>query len=248
MNEKTGPAVELPLFYKAVIPLDSRRHARIRLKHPRNYGYAGGAAAVPVLAEEFARLCGHFPIVFRTGDTPLPLALVGLRENENLFVDSSGAWDTQAPVPLYVERYPFILMETAELGNYALGFDEGSELLGSEGIPLFEEGKQTPALTEILRLCTSMKAQADQTEYFAAALQAMDLLVERRAQISVGSNNNVSLSGFSVVDEDRFMKLPDQVWLEWKQSGWVGLIYAHFFSLGRIANLSATAGARLAAT
>jgi len=53
-----------------------------------------------------------YPIVFSAAAPTVPFAVVGLRENENLFVDATGNWRDDAYIPAYVRRYPFCLVET----------------------------------------------------------------------------------------------------------------------------------------
>src|SRR3546814_6688784 len=58
---------------------------------------------------EFRSVQAHYPIVFRaTGDGSFqPIALFGLRDGENLFLDGDG-WD-ETCLPLAVERQPFMI-------------------------------------------------------------------------------------------------------------------------------------------
>jgi len=236
----------LPLFYRVVVPLDSAKHHRVGVKQPRTYGYAAQTAVVPVLADELGRLCGTYPIVFHVTPDPVPVALVGVRAGRNLFVGPDGTWLPRAPVPSYVQRYPFILLETTEEGRLALGFDESSDAIGPGAeAPLFDrDRKPTATLEGVLRLCSQMKQQGEVTEAFARAVADSGILVDQRAELVVGGEERITLSGFKVVDERRFLELPDETWLDWKRRGWVGLVYAHLLSLERLSALTALAEER----
>jgi hypothetical protein len=241
MTNAAQTAEQLPLLYKVVVPLDSGRHDKLRLRNPRSFAYAATTALVPALAEEFPRLSNHYPIVFRQQEKPVPVILLGVRPGENLYVETDGRWRDRTPVPSYVQRYPFILAETESTEQFALAFDPTGEMLSPEGeLALFEGKEPTPTLNEILRLCSAMKAQGDVTQAFVDALVEQGLLIDQRVELVVGANR-ISLTGFSVIDERKFVAMPDAVWLDWKAKGWIGLVYAHLLSLDRLAYLAGIA-------
>ncbi|HZH29114.1 MAG TPA: SapC family protein [Azospirillaceae bacterium] len=236
------PAQDLPLFYQRIVPFDSRLHGDLKLHQMRSFDYAAGTAAVPVVAEEFARLSGTYPILFRVEPSPMALALVGIREGENLFVRVDGTWRPHKPIPAYVQRYPFMLLETSTPNQLALAFDPESGLLAPDAeIPLFENGQQTAVMTEVMKLCGMMKMQADVTRDFLHECRRLDLFVEHQAELVVGGTLNFTLAGFHIIDERRFLDLPDSVWIVWKKRGWIGLVYAHLLSLARLPDIAAYA-------
>src|SRR3546814_1845893 len=68
-----------------------------------------GQHAIPLTSDEFVSACRFFPIVFSAGDNPVPLALMGLNEGINTFVDDEGKLVNPVYVPAYIRRYPFLL-------------------------------------------------------------------------------------------------------------------------------------------
>jgi hypothetical protein len=62
---------------------------------------------------EFAIAARDLLIVFAGNDAKDagPVALLGLRQNENLYVDAEGQWAANTYVPAFVRRYPFVLAE-----------------------------------------------------------------------------------------------------------------------------------------
>ena len=58
----------------------------------------------------------YYPIVFSDESVPIA-AVVGLRNDSNLFVDSQGQWLADESLPAYVRRYPFILMAILSIIN-----------------------------------------------------------------------------------------------------------------------------------
>src|SRR3546814_13348111 len=97
---------------------------------------------------EFRSVQAHYPIVFRaTGDDSFqPIALFGLRDGENLFLDGDG-WDATC-LPLAVERQPF-LIGTAEDGGLLLHIALARPRVGpADGQPLVREHCGTTALLD----------------------------------------------------------------------------------------------------
>ena len=76
------PQSQLPLFYKDLMPLNSRDHANWRARTVEKASWLAGQHAIPLTVEEFPLAQRHFPIVFSTGDNPVPLALMGLNEGQ----------------------------------------------------------------------------------------------------------------------------------------------------------------------
>ena len=99
--------------------------------------------------------------------------------------------------------------------------------------PLFDaQGEPTALTRNALAFCRDYQAQYNLAVAFTRALIGADLLVEHRADVSVYDGQRLSLSGFKVIDSNRFAKLPDDTFLQWRRKGWLPLAYAHFFSLG----------------
>ena len=103
------------LFYDNPTVLDSTVHRNLKVKTTDDgFKFSGKTNSVPLAGVEFPEACKHFPIVFTKvdGQRLLPLALLGFRDLENLFVDAGGRWK-DAYVPAFVRRYPFVLAKGA---------------------------------------------------------------------------------------------------------------------------------------
>jgi len=79
------------IFYENPIPLHREQHRTTRLKTlAQGYSYAAPCNSFPLVVTEFAAACREYPIVFTLDgvDSGMPIILVGLRNDENLFVDA----------------------------------------------------------------------------------------------------------------------------------------------------------------
>lgn len=223
----------LPLFYQTPRPLSSERHSDMSLRTTPNYRFTVGVNAVPVMAAEFSIACRHFPILFTESDPPQAIALLGLRTGENLLVNADGAWAQGAYIPAYIRRYPFIFSEDAARGEFTLCIDEAAEAVhqGRDN-PLFIDGKPSATTEAALTFAREFQAQSAFTNEFVKAVAAANILVERRADVTLDSGERMSLAGFRMIDEARFNKLPAEDLLTWRDRGWLGLVYAHLISIG----------------
>lgn len=234
----TSGGGSLPLFYRSPRPLDSRRHAGKRLKATADLGFARATNSVPLNGIEFLLAVKHYPIVFTATDPVVPVAVVGLRERENLYLKADGAWEPGAYIPAYVRRYPFIFLENADRSQFTLCIDEASGSLDeSEGEVLFEGDAPAQAALRARDFCSAFQAQAVATRAFADAVAGAGLLVENRAQVALRDGRALGMSGFRVIDEAKFNALPDETILDWRRKGWLPLVYCHLISTSNWANL-----------
>lgn len=221
----------LPLFYKNPRPLNTDRDASLSLAQHPDYRFAANSNAVPLLASEFAAACKNYPIVFAMADVAQPLALLGLRNSENLFVDVEGQWAANHHVPAYVRRYPFIFLESSDKQQFTLCIDEDSPLINAGTTnPFFKSGEPTELTKKALDFCGIFQSEHTYTQEFAKAIEAADLLIENRADMTLRSGEKLSMAGFRVIDEQRFNKLPDETFLKWRERGWLHLVYCHLIS------------------
>lgn len=229
----------LPLFYRSPRVLQADAHAGCGVKPLTNFAFAAETNSVPIGAEEFYEAQAHFPIVFSTAEPVTAVAVLGMEHNRNLFVDADSNWRAGAYIPAYIRRYPFVFISAGE-SNYILGIDEGAEAFSRrDGQPLFDGAEPSATTKHALEFCSAFQAQDQISREFAAALRSHDLLVPQRADVRGAGEAARSLSGFTVIDEQRLAELPDSVFLDWRRRNWLGLAYAHLLSQRRWNNLAA---------
>jgi len=233
-----GSGEAMPMFYAAPRPLDRARDARLKVSRPSHFRFAANTNAIPLLIDEFPMAAAYYPIVFAAGPSPIPAAVVGLKNDSNLFLDQEGRWMNGAYLPAYVRRYPFILMDDPEQKQFVLCIDEKSDMLGEKGeYPLFEGGQPSEFTKSAMEFCAALRQQGDATDEFIAALKEHNLLMPNDAQIDLRDGSRLQLSGFLVIDPQKFDALPDNVLLQWRKKGWLGLVYAQLLSSHRWQNL-----------
>ncbi len=234
----------LPLLYRGLEALSRQVHGDKKLHRLDTIAGLSETHAVPVTVDEFMLAGRFYPIIFSTGDQPVPLALMGLHEGANTYFDSAGKLiDTSVYVPAYLRRYPFMLARLTEATDQlSLCFDPTSGAVGEfdDGEPLFEGEGPSQATNDILAFCEQFEQAGHRTAAFMAELQGMKLLMDGEVAIQPeGSEQPFVYRGFQMIDEAKFRELRGDELRKMNQSGSLGLVMAHLFSLALVRDIFA---------
>ena len=225
----------LPLFYKNLQPLSASLHGTLRIASTNTAPYFAQANAIPLTIDEFVAAQRFFPIVFSGGDMPVPLALLGLNEGVNVFVNDEGVPHNPFYIPAYVRRYPYLLARLDQNAEeLSLCYDPTSDMIGEnvDGDALFDGDKPSDTLNGILKFCEDFEIAAQRTSAFIKELQDLDLLIDGEVTIQPdGAPQPFVYRGFRMVDEEKFRALEGDVLHRINQNGILPLINAHLFSL-----------------
>lgn len=201
---------------------------------------------MPIGLGEMEAVAQHYPILFASGPQPTAVALLGLREGENLFVLPDGSWRRGSYIPAYVRAFPFIFVQDQPSNALYVGLEPDAECLRPDrGNPLFEDGKPTPTLNEAVAFCSALRDNLAAAAAFARALEAQGLLEEEEANVTFTSGGSSRVRGFKVIKPERLERLSDETFLDWRRRGWIGPIYAHLHASarwGRLIDLGAPPG------
>lgn len=232
-----APTNQLPLFYSQLEPLSSNLHANFKTRAADSAPFLAKTHAVPITVDEFVACQRHYPIVFSVGENPVPLALMGLNEGINVFLDEEGKLiQDNAYVPAYVRRYPFMLARLRpESEELSLCFDGQSGLVGDfkDGNALFEDGKPSETTNAILKFCEDFETSAQRTNAFIRDLKEAGLLIDGEVSISssTGQATPFIYRGFQMVSEEKLRELRGDELRKMNQNGMLPLIIAHLFSM-----------------
>lgn len=227
-----------PLFYQTPVILNSTDHREWKLRPLPGVQFTRNAHAVMLLAHEFFDAAREFPIVFiRDGETVMPIVMLGLNQNENLFTDDSGRWFARY-IPAYIRRYPFILSEPIDDQTY-LAVDSTCEALvtdGGDGQRLFEEnGEMTEALKTIQQFVSQFQDSYNVTRQYTRTLDELGLFKDMSLKAIMKSDGaEHTLAGFLIVDEEKLQNLPDDKIVELHKTGALRGIHTHLFSLANV--------------
>lgn len=234
-----APTQDLPLFYSQLRPLNSTEHRNMKIRRIEKAPMMGKAHAVPVTVDEFPLLQRFYPIVFSVGDDPVPLALMGLNEGSNVFLDENGVpVERNLYIPAYMRRYPFLLARLRpDSDELSLCFDPNSGAVGEfdEGEPLFSDNEPSDATKAILQFCEQFETAGQRSGAFVQELTKANLLMDGEVAIQPeGAPQPFIYRGFRMVDEEKLRELGADQLRTMNQNGMLALIYAHLFSLSQI--------------
>ena len=163
----------------------------------------------------------------------MPVVILGMRGNENLYVDAQGNWQGKY-IPAFIRRYPFVFASSDDGSTLTLCLDEAFTGFNQEGRGerLFDdEGKPTPYVQNILTFLQGFQAEFQRTQSYCKKLQALNLLEAMRAQVTTDSGQLLSLTGFSGVSRTKLKELASETLAEMVKKDELELTYLHFHSL-----------------
>jgi hypothetical protein len=220
------------------------RHLAVRARRGADLGDAMMAA--PTFPAEFRNVQAHYPIVFQPTASGgfQPLALFGLQDGENLFLDGE-AWDADY-LPVAVERLPFLIGRDGE--ELVVHIDAASPRVvadarsaaGEALAPVFlEHGGNTEYLARVSRLLVTLHEGLQATPAFIAALRAHALLESFVLDVTDAEGATQRLAGFHTIHEERLAALEADALAELHRAGFLQPIFMVLASLSNFRALIA---------
>jgi len=231
-------------IHKKPVTLDREKHRKLRLKlDAADLSMTTSLNAFFLAAAEFGDACKDYPIVFvKAGNAPdgkqlvAPLAVLGVVADQNLCVDG-GRWRVRY-VPALLRLYPFAMARVSDtqlvvcIDESAKGFSE------TEGQPLFNaDGQPTEFTLTVQKQLEQFEVEVERTKLLGAKLIEKDLLRDMRFDATLPDGSKLAVDGFLTVDENKLNVLADEVVVELHKSGVLGMIHAHYVSLGGMRKL-----------
>jgi hypothetical protein len=236
-NANASPLTGNVLFYGKPEPLSVETHGKLGVDPVEQpYSFAASTNIVPLTVTEFAPAALSYPVIF-VGDARQPVAVMGLRGGENLFVSDAGAFKPEAYIPAYVRRYPFVFANDEAQKRLILCVDRDAPFIKEGGsTPLFVEGKPSPYVEQAMEFCNNFEQERQRTEAFVKLLTDLDLLETREANFTPRNPDGTSapaqkIAEYFAVSEDKLKALPAEKLAELRDNGALGQIYAHLVSL-----------------
>lgn len=218
--------------------LNNIQHQDLRVVTRRGERWGDGVMSCPVIADEFRALQAHYPVLFQPdgGGSFVPVALFGLVEGENLFLDGEH-WDADY-IPLSMRRLPFSIGVADD--ELRMMVDAASPRLtrGADGEALFlPQGGMTEYLEQsngVLRtLHEGLQAQPD----FIQALVSNELLEPFTLDVQRPDGTHGQLQGFWMIHEERLAALDADTVGLLHQADYLQPIYMAIASLSNLARL-----------
>jgi len=196
------------------------------------FEFVRGVRAVPLTMVEIGSAQRHYPVIFSNLKNPVPLAVVGIIEDDNLFVDGAGKWDPMCYIPTYLRCYPFTFA-VEKGGQLAVVVDRGAASVSeTPQFPFFVDGEISEHTDALMQLCAQYEAERKRTQEFCQKLVELDLLTMLSAMYTPeGSTEQQSMADYVGIDARKLQDLPADVIHELHQAGLLSASYLHLYSL-----------------
>ncbi len=244
-NVQTPPLAGNVLFYRQPELLTKEAHGKLGVNASKTrFGFAMGSHVCPITVQEFSAAGTCYPIIFVSGDYN-PVAVMGVSEGQNLFATAEKGYDTDAYIPAFIRRYPFVLAQPdAVPGQPAadrllVGIDRAYEYIAEDSAyPFFNEAGEISDYTQrCMQFCNDFEAQVRTTRSFVDLIRELDLF-EQRSTTYTPQNQDGTPAGepqliaeYFGVSEAKLKALPKDKLAEMLDNGALQQIYAHLNSL-----------------
>ncbi|PPV08113.1 peptidase [Xanthomonas bromi] len=217
--------------------LNNLDHRDLRVITAHGAAYGDDVMSAATFPQEFRQLQAQYPIVFhRSGERSFqPLALLGLRLGENLFLEGA-RWD--APyIPLSIQRQPFLIGEQPDGPMVHVDLDS-PRASRTDGELLFREhGGTTDFLDHISQVLRTLHDGVAASDAFVDRVLGYDLLEPFVFEATLNNGLECRLAGLYVVHEERLRTLDEAALLELHRHGDLEPLYMAVASIAQFRHL-----------
>ncbi|MEM9667387.1 MAG: SapC family protein [Pseudomonadota bacterium] len=226
------------LFYRKPEPLSHAAHGHLgvqQIEHP--FAFLRDAHAVPITVTEFGMAATSYPVIF-VGEDYTPIAVMGVRQGQNLYVTDDGRTEPDYYVPAFVRRYPFVFANDSANSQLLLCVDRDAPMVSEKPEVPFFEGEQPSQFTQdAIEFCKEFERQRLATVQFTEVMKKHDLFEQKsisfqpRDQEGQEVGEAQKIADYWAISEERLNNLSQDAFLELRTAGAFGAIYAHLVSL-----------------
>jgi len=220
-------------LYGTPVLLNHEQHSLLGVTKKDNpFEFTKHIKAIPIVAAEFSSVQKHYPIVFSNLDNPAPLAVVGLKEDRNLFVNDQGQWDPHSYVPSYIRRYPYALA-TGDNDQAAVVIDTSADSITTESdFPFFDGQSVTKETQDMIDFCQQFALEAAKTENLCRRIKELGLLTPQTAtQNSDDGSEPSTIANYVSIDPQKLSGLSAEEIQSLLKEGILASIFSQAFSM-----------------
>ncbi len=217
------------------------KHAQCRWKPRENFSNVATALVVEVFATEISITPHHFPLGFvKNGDEYQLVALVGLDQGRNLYVDIKGRWISEY-LPASLRCYPFILMDNEnEEDEKTICIDQESITNQSNAHRLFnDEGEKDQSFVDVINFLIRCEQDRSATQKACSALASSGIIEPWPLNVQRGEGEGATkIEGLYRINEAKLNSLEPLEFASLRETGAFSLAYAQLFSMPQLSKLN----------
>jgi SapC len=226
------------LFYQNPEPLSAERHRHLGAKRvDKPFQFLIGTHVVPITVNEFGIAACSYPVIF-AGPEKTPLAVMGARGGENVFVNPNGDVDPEVYLPAFARRYPFVFASDSSNENMLVCIDRAAPMIGENPeIPFFEGEPPQPTkyTQDAIEFLKEFERHRQATEFFVKAIEEAGLFEEKSVALTQqdeqGQDQRVTIADYYAISEEKLNALSPEKFQELREKGCIAPAYAHLISL-----------------
>lgn len=242
MAENTDiPATQITgnmLFYKQPELLNIKAHGKLGITPltEQPFAFLRNTQIVPLTVAEFGHAALNYPIVF-AGEEKTPAAVMGMKQDANVYVSNDGKMPEGAYVPAYVRRYPFAAAKNSEdENNLMICIDRASAMITENSTSPFFDGEElTNTTSQAVEFIKAYEAETLGTRNFIKFIEDFDLFEMQDVNVAVPDNEksemvDQKMGSYLGVSDAKMAKLSPEQMIELRDNGGLAAIYAHRLS------------------
>lgn len=218
---------------QSIYPITNERYSGKFWRAYPTLEFARTFTSAPLVLNEIFKAAVSMPIGFsKEKDNRMPMALLGIEADKNLYLSSEGAWYGRY-LPAFFRGYPFCVLPD-ENGTQVLCMDENSGLLNEDGVgwPFFNsDGTPSERIEQTVKFFDELSSGHDQTKEICKTIQDLGLLIPWEISVVGSDGEQMTLDIMDRVDEDALNQLGSDDLHKLQSSGAMAVIYAHLISL-----------------
>lgn len=231
--QATGKVSGKMFLYKEPELLTPEKHGNMGLTpSDRPFDFVRDERVVPLTLTEFFSAQRHYPIIFSNIENPLPLAVLSVLDEKNMFVDENGQWDPMAWIPMYLRCYPFAFAMEGQ-GRVAVVVDRAAPAVTENPQYPFFDGDQPSEHTQsMMQLCAKYDVERQKTITFCQKLVELELLTPLGTSYTPTQGaDSEPLAEYVGIDVQKLDALSSEDVYDLHTTGFLSAIYLQHYSL-----------------
>ena len=221
--------------------LDNVTHQNVKVNTAHHPNMLDTDSYARVVLSELAFAQSEYPLFLRkngeTGQFEI-IAMLGLNEQENLFVDAAG-WHAQY-IPLSIQLRPFLIgFQDTDNSHPTVHIDMDSPRISeTQGEQIFlAQGGQSPYLQKINSILQALHEGLPQTDTFANLLQQESLIEPVSLNIELNNGEKLSVGSLYTIHEENVAQLDKEALGRLHEHGFLSATYMMIASLQNVTKL-----------
>lgn len=235
------------MFYEKPVPLNREQHKGYGVKSvEKPFAFMEKQHFLPLTAREFGPAAASVPVIF-AGEEKNPIAVMGIRAEENLFVED-GVFAQDFYMPAFARRFPFVLAQDNANDRFVVCVDEAAECVTDKNPeqPFFNGDENSNFTAEAFQFLQDYERDRQSTIAMVDEFKKLDLF-EPKTMHFQGNNEDGSLAerqkiaDYFAISDEKLRALPADTIKSLNDRGMLGVAHAHLVSLSnwqRLVNMT----------